>query len=96
MGRMRQQPVSDDEVELPYELLGTTAAYKAVKAYEDYVASNGKPGSRAQTQELIAAAVGVFIDREGEMRGLSYIDRQNAKRFAQHAAETALADSEDY
>lgn len=47
--------------------------------------------NHAKAKEFIAGAVGAFIDREAETKGLDFIDRERAKRHAQQQAEEALA-----
>ncbi|KAG8727595.1 hypothetical protein FRC12_022377 [Ceratobasidium sp. 428] len=72
------------------------ASYEAAKAYENHVADNGVPDSHAKAKEIIAGAVGAFVDREVETKGLDYIDSERAKYQAQQQAEQALYDSGDF
>ena len=41
-------------------------------------------------KELLAGAVGAFVDREVETRGLDFIDREEAKRHGRQQAEEQL------
>ncbi|EPS32494.1 hypothetical protein PDE_07454 [Penicillium oxalicum 114-2] len=74
------------------QLLGDAAAYEAGKAYEDHVAANGHPDEHHQAKEILAGVIGDFVDREVEVQGLDFIDRDWAKRHAQRRAEIELYD----
>ncbi|KAK0760406.1 hypothetical protein N5P37_007492 [Trichoderma harzianum] len=78
------------EAKWSHELIGGAAAYEAAKAYEDHVAQNGHPDEHAQAKEILAGAIGFFVDREVETKGLDFIDRERAKRHAQEQAEEQL------
>ncbi|EEU34721.1 uncharacterized protein NECHADRAFT_29592, partial [Fusarium vanettenii 77-13-4] len=78
------------EAEWTHELLGGAAAFEAAKAYEDHVSRNGHPDSHARAKEILAGAIGAFVDREVETKGLDYVDREKAKRHAQRQAEEQL------
>ncbi|QUC17166.1 uncharacterized protein UV8b_01407 [Ustilaginoidea virens] len=78
------------EAKWSHELIGGAAAYEAAKAYEDHVARNGHPDDHAKAKEILAGAIGFFVDREVETRGLDFIDREKAKRHAQRQAEEGL------
>ena len=48
----------------------------------------GEPDSHAKAKEFIAGAIGAFVDREVETRGLDFIDKEEAKRHGErHAME---------
>ncbi|UPK95665.1 hypothetical protein LCI18_006600 [Fusarium solani-melongenae] len=79
------------EAEWSHELLGGAAAFEAAKAYENHVSRNGHPDSHAKAKEILAGAIGAFVDREVETRGLDYVDREKAKHHAQRQAEEQLA-----
>ncbi|KAF4595449.1 CipC1 protein, concanamycin induced protein C [Ophiocordyceps camponoti-floridani] len=78
------------EASWTHELLGGAAAYEAAKAYENHVERNGQPDEHAKAKEILAGAIGAFVDREVETRGLDYIDAEEAKRHAQRQAEEQL------
>ncbi|KZZ92126.1 hypothetical protein AAL_06336 [Moelleriella libera RCEF 2490] len=84
------------EAKWSHELLGSAAAFEAAKAYEDHAARNGHPDSHAKAKEILAGAIGFFVDREVETKGLDFIDREEAKRHAQRQAEEALASEGRY
>ncbi|PHH68645.1 hypothetical protein CDD82_377 [Ophiocordyceps australis] len=73
-----------------HELLGGAAAYEAAKVYENHEAQNGRPKSHAKAKELLSGAIGAFVDREAETKGLDHIDRERAKRHAERQVEDAL------
>ncbi|KAJ4128003.1 hypothetical protein NW768_008287 [Fusarium equiseti] len=76
------------EAKWSHELIGGAAAFEAAKAYEEHCARNGEPDSHAKAKEFIAGAIGAFVDREVETRGLDFIDREEAKRHGErHAME---------
>lgn len=50
----------------------------------------GHPDDHAQAKEILAGAIGFFVDREVETKGLDFIDREKAKRHAQQQAESEL------
>lgn len=50
----------------------------------------GHPDEHAQAKEILAGAIGFFVDREVETKGLDFIDREKAKRHAQQQAESEL------
>ncbi|KAG5921773.1 hypothetical protein E4U42_005716 [Claviceps africana] len=79
------------EAKWSHELIGGAAAFEAAKAYEDHVARNGHPDDHATAKEILAGAIGFFVDREVETKGLDFIDREKAKRHAQKQAEEGLA-----
>ncbi|KIO14743.1 hypothetical protein M404DRAFT_120028 [Pisolithus tinctorius Marx 270] len=70
---------------LTHDALGGTAAYEAVKAYENHKAKNGEPDNHATAKELLAGFAGAFIDREFETEGLDYLDKQKAKNHGKHS-----------
>ncbi|KAF5635827.1 phosphoglycerate mutase family [Fusarium sp. NRRL 52700] len=80
----------EHKAKLSHELIGGAAAFEAAKAYEEHVARNGKPDSHAKAKEFIAGAIGAFVDREVETKGLDFIDREEAKRHGRRHAEEAL------
>jgi hypothetical protein len=50
--------------------------------------STGEPDSHAKAKEFLAGAIGAFVDREVETRGLDFIDKEEAKRHGErHAME---------
>ncbi|KAG8891465.1 hypothetical protein FRC01_014685 [Tulasnella sp. 417] len=79
------------KAELSHELIAAAASYEAAKAFENHEAENGAPPSHAKAKELLAGAIGAFVDREVETKGLDYIDTERAKRQAQEQAEAQLA-----
>jgi hypothetical protein len=38
------------------------------QAYESHVAANGKPDSHSKAKEILAGAIGAFVDREAETK----------------------------
>ncbi|RGP81081.1 1 concanamycin induced c [Fusarium longipes] len=78
------------EAKWSHELIGGAAAFEAAKAYEEHVAANGQPDSHAKAKEFIAGAIGAFVDREVETRGLDFIDKEEAKRHGRRHAEEQL------
>jgi len=76
---------------LSHELLAGAAAFEAAKAYEKHCEENGEPQSHAKAKEILAGLAGAFIDREVETKGLDFIDKEKAKKQAQHQAEQALS-----
>lgn len=50
----------------------------------------GKPDSHAQAKEFIVGAVGAFVEREFETKGLDFFDKEEAKRQGEHRAEREL------
>jgi len=79
------------KAELSHELIAAAASYEAAKAFEAHEAKNGKPASHDKAKELLAGAIGAFVDREVESRGLNFIDKEKAKRDARKQAEEQLA-----
>ncbi|TFK75884.1 hypothetical protein BDN72DRAFT_831321 [Pluteus cervinus] len=78
---------------LSHEMLAAAAAFEAAKAYEHHVSANGQPPNHEKAKEILAAAVGAFVDREVETKGLDTIDKEKAKHQAKKQAEAALAAS---
>ncbi|PHH60341.1 hypothetical protein CDD81_1826 [Ophiocordyceps australis] len=78
------------EAKWTHELLGGAAAFEAAKIYQDHEAKNGRPKSHAMAKELLAGAIGAFVDREVESKGLDHIDAAKAKRHAQKQVEEVL------
>ncbi|KAG8906134.1 hypothetical protein FRB99_007524 [Tulasnella sp. 403] len=79
------------QAELSHELIAGAAAFEAAKAYESHEAKNGAPPSHAVAKEIMAGAIGAFVDRTAETKGLDWLDREKAKREAQQTAEEQLA-----
>ncbi|KAG8921297.1 hypothetical protein FRC00_008843 [Tulasnella sp. 408] len=84
------------QAELSHELIAAAASYEAAKAYENHEAQNGEPPSHSKAKEILAAAIGGFVDREVETKGLDYVDKERAKRQAQEQAEAQIAPQYGY
>jgi hypothetical protein len=52
----------------------------------------GHPQGHAEAKEILAGFIGAFVDREVETRGLDFVDRERAKKYAQNETEGRLAD----
>ncbi|KAG0314471.1 hypothetical protein BGZ99_008117 [Dissophora globulifera] len=63
-----------------HELIAGAAAFEAMKSYE-----SGKAGSHL-TKEMFAALAGAEADKLFETKGLDHLDRERAKRQAEHNA----------
>ncbi|KAJ7650286.1 hypothetical protein FB45DRAFT_1017679 [Roridomyces roridus] len=61
-------------------------SFYASRELERHEAEVGKPASPADTQVLIASFVGPSIDKEVEMRGLEFVNKDVAKYDAVKAA----------
>ncbi|KAG8681933.1 hypothetical protein FRC09_017135 [Ceratobasidium sp. 395] len=81
------------EASLSHELIAGAASFEAAKAYEEHVSRNGKPDSHAKAKEFIAGAIGAFIDREVETRGMDAFDKEKAKHHAREQANERLAEN---
>ncbi|KIO30919.1 hypothetical protein M407DRAFT_143926 [Tulasnella calospora MUT 4182] len=77
------------KAELSHELIASAASYEAAKAFENHEAANGERPSHARAKEILAAAIGGFVDREVETKGLDYVDTERAKRQEQAEAQIA-------
>ncbi|KAF4990506.1 hypothetical protein FGRMN_8437 [Fusarium graminum] len=84
------------EAKWSHELIGGAAAYEAAKAYEEHSARNGEPDSHAKAKEFLAGAIGAFVDREVETRGLDFIDKEEAKRHGRQHAEEQLQQNSNW
>jgi len=87
---------ADQGASISHELVAAAASYEAAKAYESHVAANGKPDSHAKAKEILAGAIGAFIDREAETKGLNFIQKEKAKHDAKKRAEQGLADAGEF
>ncbi|KOS17076.1 hypothetical protein ESCO_006029 [Escovopsis weberi] len=76
------------EASLSHELIAGAAAYEAFKAYENHCAENGQPDDHAKAKEILAGFIGAFLDREIETRGLDWLDKERAQRYAEEHFET--------
>lgn len=56
----------------------------------------GEPDSHAKAKEFLAGAIGAFVDREVETRGLDFIDKEEAKRHGQRHAEEQLSQNSNW
>ncbi|KAF8592346.1 hypothetical protein K439DRAFT_1323984 [Ramaria rubella] len=81
---------------ISHELIAAAASYEAAKTYETHVSVHGKPASHSKAKEILAAAVGAFVDREAETKGLSFVEKEKAKDAAKKHAEQALTDSNEF
>jgi len=63
-------------------LLPGAAAFEAMRQYEKHEEREGKPQSHAFAKELIAGFAGAEADKLFETKGLSFLDREEAKRHA--------------
>jgi len=88
------------KAELSHELIAAAASYEAAKAYENHEANNGEAPSHQKAKELAAAAIGAFVDRTVETKGLDYVDAERAKRQAKEQAfnqiDTSYGDNTQY
>ncbi|PWN95421.1 CipC protein [Tilletiopsis washingtonensis] len=75
-----------------HELIGGAAAFEAMRQYEKHEEREGKPQSHAFAKELIAGFAGAEADKLFETKGLSFLDREEAKRHARQQAEQAYED----
>ncbi|KAG9015535.1 hypothetical protein FRB94_000140 [Tulasnella sp. JGI-2019a] len=85
---------------LSHELIAAAASYEAAKAYENHEAANGEAPSHQKAKELAAAAIGAFVDRTVETKGLDEFDAMRAKRQAKEQAyqqiDTSYGDNTQY
>jgi methanogenic corrinoid protein MtbC1 len=58
------------QIYVEQELIAAAASYEAMKVYEKHVEKNGKPDSHHKAKEIMAGAIGAFIDREVETKGV--------------------------
>jgi hypothetical protein len=56
----------------------------------------GEPDSHAKAKEFLAGAIGAFVDREVETRGLDFIDKEEAKRHGERHAEEQLRQNSNW
>jgi len=73
-------------------LIAGAAAFEAEKAYERHVAANGKPPNHQMAKELLAGFAAAEADKMFETHGLDFLDREEAKRKAQHQAVQNVSD----
>ncbi|KAG8875986.1 hypothetical protein FRB97_004536 [Tulasnella sp. 331] len=83
-----------DEVEkaphkakLSHQLIAGAAAFEAARAYEHHEASNGTKVRFALIKSVVAAAIGAYIDRIVESKGLDWLDKEKAKKEAMARVE---------
>lgn len=50
----------------------------------------GKPDSHAKAKEFLVGAVGAFVEREFETKGLDFYDKEEAKRHGERKAHDEL------
>ncbi|KAF8327550.1 uncharacterized protein EI90DRAFT_2998458 [Cantharellus anzutake] len=74
----------EHKAKFSHELIAGAAAYQASKAYSDHKAKNGEFDDHAKAKAFIAGAIGAFVDREVETKGLDFIDKQKAKHHAKY------------
>lgn len=65
-----------------------------MRQYEKHEEREGKPQSHAFAKELIAGFAGAEADKLFETKGLSFLDREEAKRHARQQVSSARACSE--
>ncbi|KAG2187947.1 hypothetical protein INT44_000697 [Umbelopsis vinacea] len=70
-----------------HELIAGAASFAAVKAWEDKNKRDGKPANHALAKQMLAGFAGAEIDKLIETKGLNHLDREKAKREAQHNVE---------
>lgn len=58
-----------------------------MQMFEDRQRKEGKPVSHQFAKEAIAAFAGGEVDRLAETKGADYIDRERAKREAEHRSK---------
>ncbi|KAG5351314.1 hypothetical protein E4T56_gene11416 [Termitomyces sp. T112] len=78
------------KAELSHELIAAAASYEAAKAYENHVATNGRPDSHAKAKEIMAGFAGAFVDRMVETKGLDFVDKERAKHQAKEHYQDQL------
>jgi len=68
---------------LSHELVGKAAAYQANLALNEHVKHRGLPDSPQKAQQMMTKIASAFVDSEVEVKGLTSVDKQRAKRQAQ-------------
>lgn len=79
-----------------HELLGSAAAFAAMKAYNEKQEADGNPQDHALAKELLAGFAGGAVDRLIETKGMDWFDRQKAKHHAKEEAEKLYAQQTGY
>lgn len=77
---------SGNHADLTHELVGSAAAFGAMKAWESKQRKDGKPVDHANAKALLAAAVGFEVDRLAETKGEDAFDKFKAHEHAKHQA----------
>jgi hypothetical protein len=85
---------------LSHELIAGAASFEAFKAFENHQRREGKQVSHSFAKEALVGLVGAEVDKLVESKGLDYIDREKAKRHAEHGVkqmyEEQYGDSDQY
>jgi hypothetical protein len=70
-----------------HELLGSAAAFAAMRAYNKKQESEGKTQDHALAKELIAGLAGGAVDNLIETKGMDWMDKYKAKKHAEEEAQ---------
>ncbi|KAG8986055.1 hypothetical protein FRB93_005531 [Tulasnella sp. JGI-2019a] len=68
-------------------LFDTSRTIVAARVYQHHQARNGEKPHHRHAKQLFSGAIGVYIDRIVETKGLDALDKKKAKREAQSRVE---------
>ncbi|CAK5263872.1 unnamed protein product [Mycena citricolor] len=71
---------------LTHEVIAGAAGFAAMHAYEAHLRATGQPVTHGKMKEILAAIAAAEVDKLAETKGMDYLDRQKAKKYAEHQA----------
>jgi deoxyribodipyrimidine photolyase-like uncharacterized protein len=82
-----EEPTEHHKAAWTHELLGSAAAFAAMRAYDKKREADGIPQDHALAKELLAGLAGGAVDNLIESKGMDWVDRHKAKKHAEEEAE---------
>lgn len=91
-----EQPTEEHKAAWTHELLGSAAAFAAMRAYNKKQEEEGKPVDHALAKELLAGFAAGAVDNLVETKGMDWLDRHKAKKHAEEEAQKLYSKETGY
>lgn len=89
-------PTEEHKAEWTHQLLGSAAAFAAMRAYDKKRENDGIPQDHALAKELLAGLAGGAVDNLIETKGMNWVDKHKAKKQAEEEAQKLYSERTGY
>ncbi|KAI8075937.1 uncharacterized protein B0P05DRAFT_588354 [Gilbertella persicaria] len=86
----------EHKAEWTHELLGSAAAFAAMRAYNKRKEESGEEVDHSLAKELLAGLAGGAVDNLVESKGMDWLDRHRAKKQAEEEAQKLYSEQTGY